>query len=342
MAAHSKLTFPPLIAFLQDRREALNAIFHRHRLQFPRLEDRLGMELITSLLEPVWQAVDGQAPEGLVMQAVQVWYDLGLELAGKGFCPGGHVTGLWPALVRLARVFPLLVVRHPRPVLTGLANALWQMQQQGPTVSERWLGIMETLAGQELDLPLWMQAGMVAAWRCGMAHLRKPALDAAAKLSPRVGAGCLRLNREVEQAQWVELINAMTIDPWYDPETGKTWKQEAPSLIGSVGSFRGLNGFFTRPPLVRSWHHSLIAGFDQDWFVIHADLFGCGLQRIRVEIPDDRSPLPELWKLQGGGIVVRGGCQAVIPELGGCSGAAANQHVMAVTLHHSHRIFLVA
>ncbi len=334
--------FPPLSAFLQERRHALNEQFARLHSRFPRLERETGFELICTVVDPLWQAVSDRETEGAVCQAAQIWYEFGLELAGKGFLPTGHTPQFWTALPRLAKAFPMLAVRQSRSFMAGIANALWQMQSLGKSAIEAWITTLERIDGTGLDLTTWMQAGTVTAWRCGMAVQRKRALSDARALAPEIGRICLGLSRKIDSTQWSQLIDKLTGDPWYDPESETSRKQDAPILIGSVGSYRGMGGEFARPPRVQNCSGMIVAGVERDWFVVHADVFGSGLQRISTEPAHDASALPEPWQLMGGGVVVRQGKQSVIPELGQCVTAAANDFLLVATLHHSHRLFLVA
>ncbi|HNV71963.1 MAG TPA: hypothetical protein PKO06_19820 [Candidatus Ozemobacteraceae bacterium] len=333
--------FAPLLGFLQDRRDSLNETFFRLRQQYPGLEQTVGYELVRLVIDPLWQSVDGKESEGALLQAAQIWYELGLELAGRGFGPSGHTSAFWPAWLRLGRAYPALVIRQPRPFLIALANALWQLQSTGQPAVERWLGTLENLTDLGNDLSTWMQAGTLTAWRCGLATQRKRALAEARKLSPALGLACLGLSRDLDSAQWLALVERLTIDPWYDPEFDSSWKQRNPTLIGTVGRFRGLGGEFARPPRVRIWNDVVLAGVEQEWFVVHADVYGTCLQRVTVDLPAETTTLVEPWKLAGGGVVTRQGQQSVIPELGHCAGVAATRDLLVAALHHSHRLFLV-
>src|SRR6266545_5537663 len=98
----------------------------------------------------------------------------------------------------------------PRRVPVALANALHHLGSAPTGRPAEWIEVMTVIAGRAHDVDELLDAGAVAAWRCGLARLRASALEAAPRLRPELLAIAVGSPTVAELA-----------DPWFDPSSSE-------------------------------------------------------------------------------------------------------------------------
>lgn len=321
---------PAFVALLEARREYWNALARRAR----GLDDA---RFLAHLRGPVCAAVLA-APEDERAAVLESLYTLSLRAHRKRLL--GEGAGASPGLSRVfSHTLPLLTP-HIAPdiarVAPALGNAALLVEERigdaGP-----WLAHLEGRcraaepggeASHRLDADALLDVGLVLAWRLGVAELRDAAIDRFAKLP-----------RELQAELFpTSAIAAAPTDRFRAPgETGLT----NPRILYRLGGHTSLGGSFIEPPLVAAHGGHLYAYDSQRTMRVFADAFGACLRRAHVDPTAPESPLPNGVALRSGRLTWPGASPVTLPELKKTSSAAYCDGAMAVTVPHSHHVFIV-
>lgn len=290
----------PFHRALRERRDRYNA-------QFRLARSLDATEFLAHLRDAVGPVVDAAGGDAVAVADALV--DLSVALAGR--------REVWPLL----RAVAPFVGAAPRRVPVSLANALYHLGSAPSGRPAEWVEAMVAVAGRAHDVEELLDAGAVAAWRCGLARLRSSAVQVARRLRPELLAVAL---------------GSSTVDldsPWSGPSAGLR-------VVSRVGAFRGFGGVFARPPMVSTSDGSWYASDGVDAWRVYADRFGFGYQRV-VSVP---SPGPNDGLLLDGGRVVDpvGGRVLEVPELAEAASWASFGGTLAATTPWTHAIVFVA
>jgi hypothetical protein len=175
-------------------------------------------------------------------------------------------------------------------MIAAVTNALTHLDEAPGARPDQWVEVMAEVAATGAGPDDCQRAGLVAAWRAGLAAYRAGALEVAAQLDPALASAALG---------GPDILGALQADPWYDPRIGGR-------RIGSmrVGGFRGLGGPFLSPPLVAEGPSGVVATDGDGWWLLFADAFGTAAVRTPApaqaphrkvqEAPKELAAIPEL------------------------------------------------
>ncbi len=319
-----------LAELLEARRDALNQRFLAARHQHRQLSAADFSQVLRERVLPVAEAILRAAPERLET-AFDALYDSALRLTALDLLgPGTHQPLLDRAFVELLPRAAHLLAPSPGESIPALLNALYNLTMEPDADAERWLAIMGDLAEQESNGGVYLDAGKVAAWVCGMAHYRDGALAIAARL-PRE-----HLARILGAADLDDPLATLT-DPWPIRDG-----QPALRLVGRCGGFIGFDGPFVEPPEVACFDGQLYAFDRQGAWRLFADRFGVLLRRYGTDLPEGNPEENPGFRINRKGEVRHGEHTAAFPQLADYSSQAASEHTLVVALPHSHHLFLVA
>ncbi|QFY89418.1 hypothetical protein D5125_07900 [Magnetovirga frankeli] len=288
------------------------------------------------LLEPL-----AEADDSALDRLVSPLYDLCLqltaqELLGPGTPAGARLPALALLFERLLPALTPLLLAQPRPLLAALGNAVYNLAQEPGADPTCWIERLTALAPRLRDLDSLLRVGQLAAWRCGLAHYREGALQAASALPPGL-VGALMERPELADAA----LLAKLADPWYRPDQpegdAKTLR-----LLGRIGGFIGFDGPFADPPELMRFDQAIYALDSRQAWRLYADAYGQTLKPVGNDLPEGE---PDSWThfgLERDGRVSRGPHRAQFSQLAGWSSAASTEHCLVVSLPHSHYLFLVA
>jgi hypothetical protein len=328
VAAVEALT--PFHRVLADRRDRYNQQFRLARHRTSGLDPQEFLTHLREAVGPIVNAVDAAAvdPEPVCDALVE----LSLALAARGRL--GVSGAIADGLRRLLPTIPALVAASPRRVPASVVNALHHLDVSPTGDPVRWVDSMVELGTRTADVTDFLDAGAVAAWRCGLAQLRGAALDTADRLPAPLVRVALGTSAEV-------VLSRLAADPWLDPAlTGRDG--EVLLLARRVGGFRGFGGTFRRPPTVSTAGGRWYASDGDDAWRVFADRFGVSLGRVATAPaePGDVGPLV----LTAGGLVTDTSTGAVLelPELADASSWASAGGTLAATTPWTHGILFVA
>lgn len=308
-------------------------------------------------------------------------YDLCLQLTAQDLLgPGARVPLMAELFDRLLPRLAGLVVDQPDRVPAALANALYHLAMEPAADPRCWIERLLTLAPRLSSVEALLAAGQVAAWRCGMAHYRDGALTRARQLEPRLLATLFErppVPGEVQRAARGESENESKIgplnglqpppnsdaankprdtdeavtrlleqlaDPWFDPASPADTRDRSKclQLVGKVGGFIGFDGPFAEPPEVARFGERIYALDSRQAWLLFADSFGAVLKGQGSDLPAGDPVQQTHFVIDPAGQVSHGNHRAQFPQLAGWRSVAATEHTLAVSLPHSHYLFLVA
>jgi hypothetical protein len=249
---------------------------------------------------------------------------------------GPLVARAWDGL--LPRLLPHLAAA-PRALAARISNALCNLAREGgEALAERWgecLVGVSPAAAAPLQL---LEAGLVLAWRCGLAHFRDSALARWRALPAPLRRATLGLPPEGEAPPMEALARGLE-DPWFDP--ARPAPRAAPALAARVGGFRGFGGRFVRPPRLARAAGAILASDGEGTYRLHADVFGATLRPVAAPAVADADAGARA-RIAADGTVSVDGTEARLPALAGAASLAAAGTTLAVALAHSHHVYVVA
>ena len=271
-----------LHAALRDRRDYFNARFESARHAAPRLNSEALFDFIRLAIAPLIAAVEVQLPER-VPAVLDAGFEVGLSLVGAGIWPSS------PKLSLLKRAYSSTfcalspaIALEPQRLLPRLSNAVLTPGLN----AELWLACMEGIAGALTTPAQVLDAGIVCAWRCGLAHYRDAALARVAQL-PSAALLALFAPKHGD----VEALKlALATQRWYRADLVMAANQ----IAARVGAFVGLGGQFSAPPTVRSDGVELYVSSGAAHWLLLADAYGMSLHGALPEELNATAPLHTL------------------------------------------------
>ncbi len=325
-----------LHAALRDRRDYFNARYESARHAAPRLNSDALFDFIRLAVAPLVSRVETQTPER-VPALVHAGFELGLSLVSSGIWP------ISPKMAVLQRAYRTTfcalsqaIAAQPQSLLPKLTNAVLTPGLN----AELWLACMEGMAGALTTPAQVLDAGIVCAWRCGLAHYRDAALT---RLNLLPDAALLALfspkNGDVDA-----LKMALHAQRWYRADLPLRSNQ----IAARVGAFVGLGGLFSAPPTVRSNGVDLyVSSANGQWLMI-ADSYGMSLHAAQPEelaaIPPVHCRLPQsvpkqlLWQNPHSANAI----QIELSRWGEITSVAVTADTYAITHARSFAITLIA
>ncbi len=245
MVEMEKITFTPLIELLEARAEALERAIEAAKVKNLRLTEVPSW--FKNVIEPVFSALFQHDPEIAARLFEPLFRNMLKVLCGNYNVP-------------MMGACDLLIAANPAvtgsvAVLDAFNTALRKIGRISQAAAEKWLKLMQRivpLAGSRDEL---LDAGKVAAWRCGMAHLRGLIAD------PQT------LNPEI-------LLLIFSGDKGCLAELKRRWNSDSAQTPIAVGAFTGFAGAFRRPPRIAFVENLVLAQDGKRWFAVFADRFG--------------------------------------------------------------------
>ncbi len=338
MAPVEGLIAGPLARSLERGRERYNALFRRTRRSSRRLDPGRFSEFMRRSLDPVVRSAAEANPDRVDL-VVDSLYSLSLDLVAKEFLgPGSRFPLIDEAWERLLPRLGVHLAAEPRKTAAAVTNAVYQISGEAGASPHRWIDLMIEVGPQCADSGQLMNAGCAAAWISGLAHYRKGALEAIESLPESIVRGLLDFPEEAS----IQDLRDTLKDPWRSPQTAGQEVRPNLALAGRVGAFRGFGGLFLSPPGITAYQDNLYVWDSESCWILYADRFGTTFRRHAAGPPSLSAQGKGPFTLKVDGTVESGDMRRSFPVLGGFSKWACSSSTLAVTLPHSHRIYLVA
>lgn len=318
---------------LRQHREACNRGFAEARHRFPHLDAQAFTRFLQDDARALLEVIEQHHPDQLEPLVLAIYHH-GLQLAGLRWCGVDSQFALLQDVWRYT--FPHwhhLLVQAPTRSLIAITHALRQLQDHPGADPLGWLQHMSTLATLYNDVELWLQAGQVQAWWCGLAHYRESALQQADRL-PEIP---LLIALDAAHLQKWPVVRAQLVaNHWWTP----THPPAPMTEQRRVGGLAGMGGVFTALPLVFAQGDALLVQSGGQWFELYADARGAALQRIA-----QVNPTPPLAPRDAGFVRNRlqvDGHARTISDINTITSVACTRDTVAVTSADSFQVIVFA
>ncbi|PWT90742.1 MAG: hypothetical protein C5B54_06580 [Acidobacteria bacterium] len=317
-----------LAAVLRSGREDFNNRFAIAKRTYQELDAQIFSNLLAECVDPFLQAIAEIRPDQ-VNVAANAAFDASLILIGQrliGFHANCDSFGrnVWKQiLIPGARIF----ADRPDRAIASIFNALCNLSGTPGARAEQWTSEVASFLPQCNHDDMFFAIALIAAWRCGLAHFRKTAIDVADRLPEKI---VLQLFHANDSDGWQSVKKKLMENPWFDPAHPNQIPDHV-RVVAEIGAFRGFGGPFAEPPLVKSNDEDiLIRSADESW-LLTADSFGSTLHKI---------PLAEFESGKNGEVLPKG-----LPDFsakGKMTSFASSPTTLALTFEYSHRIKLLS
>lgn len=336
----------PFAEVLARGRDEFNARFAYARRLNRRLTPEAFMDHLVSVVAPIVNKA-AEKEKADLDELGRVLYDLSLELFAQG-CFGE--TRRYPLVAfaweKLLPAIAHLVAEDPRRLVTAISNALCNLSAEKGAGELEWLKIMGALIRHCRDVESFLQAGKVAAWRCGMAHYREGALKGCETLAPNVFAKIFGLDPGLDEPGKERVLQGLKTNHWYDPvyepPPAPGGKRAGLSIVAIPGGFRGFGGPFMSPPRVKVMKGRIFLHDQKHYYILEADIFGSTLHRAGTGRPAGPSDTNRSFYIDKTGMVKKDGFVNYLQELAQAASTASTSNTLVVCLPYSHYAYLVA
>jgi hypothetical protein len=332
---------PAFVEILRADRDSLNQRFTLQQRAGARIEEAAFQQHLRTTVNTLVAAVARAFPER-VRAVAGALFDVSLDLFAAGLLgpepKHPHVAAAWREVLPQAT---RLLARDPRRLAGALSNAVDHLAASSSARPAQWIELMKKLSPECADVPLWLEAGKVAAWRAGLVQYREAALPIARALPRKLALPCLGVSPGLPDADWQTRLDRLENDRWYSPATDKP--EDASRylrIVRATGGFRGFGGPCLRPPAVTIGDGLLFVSDGEASWQLLADVFGTCWQRIP-KCPARDSAGVEKITIDSHGGVSWNGTRHKFSELAEPSSFACDGQTLAVTLPTSHLVFLV-
>ncbi len=324
-------------------RERFNAAFTAARRTNRNLDGDRFLAHLAERVMPVVNLAAAAAPEQ-AMDIGAALFHISLDLFAAGcFGTQSRATLMDQAWRRILPAIPGLIAADPRGIAAAVSNAAYNLAAEKSADGQGWLQRMQAIGAHLTDAAVLRKAGVIAAWRCGLAHFREGALSACENVPLSILRTIFNMEGVKDDAQVLKRLRQLADDPWStaDADMAPSAGQEL-AIVRICGGFRGFGGAFIQPPVVRLVNGRFMAYDGEFQWRLDADAYGAVLHRLNQAEPLGGFTGSQIFRIDLKGKVTHGTVQAVFPELLGSLSQAATETTLAVTLPHSHKIFLIA
>lgn len=341
MVSVSGLITGPLARILESGRSRYNAKFAQARWNHPQLNVQAFADHLRTVVAPVAESVEASVPEK-VEEVVDTLYDISLDLISRDiFARHPVIAEGW---VELLGGLPRHLAASPKRFTASVTNALFNLSTSESGRAAQWCAIMKQAGSATADVSLLLEAGKIAAWRCGMAHYRKEALRICGVLPPELVCAALDIRGELSPQEVQNVVDRMKEDPWFVPDAGEQTppKEKRLRMAAEAGGFRGFGGLFISPPKVSFADGNFIVYDVETCWRLQADAFGSAFLRENQLKPASSASVSTAFSVDLKGRVKMGDYKADFPELSGATSFASDGTTLAVTIPFSHAVYLIA
>lgn len=257
-----KLTYKPLLELLQENAENLNQVLKSFATSAGGLDSTQIHFWFKQMIEPVFIAVhEHDATKS--RRVFDVVYRFMLKALTSKLD-----QSLAFRLALLLQLNPALFALNPGRMLNAIHAALLRISRHSPEAAEKWLEIMEQIVPLLQHEKELLESGRIAAWRCGLAHLRSLITDLNA-IDTKIATIIFADEKEPTQI------------------LSRRWPENAGVKALAAGGFAGFGGPFAWPPLVSLKGETVFAFDGQKIAALFADRYGFSFQDCPAEIKDN-------------------------------------------------------
>jgi tellurite resistance protein len=263
MAQMEKVTYKPLIELLEENAESLNQLLRTASVVSRKLDTKDVPFWFKQVIEPVFTAVHEQDSGSGRKLFDLLFKDMIKVLSGSEAVVSFENS--WQ-LRLLMGLNPAITAKHPAKLLQALSIALTRISRLNGKAASNWLEVMTKIMPLANDIDEILQAGRIAAWACGMAHLRQQ-IDFSADINEKI-------LEKIFSRKKVTLDSLKEASAGSEQDEGK-----------SLGGFTGLGGHFSSPPMLCAEKGIVYASDGNRTCAVFADKYG----EVMLDCPDHLS-----------------------------------------------------
>ncbi|MBF0291233.1 MAG: hypothetical protein HQK86_03660 [Nitrospinae bacterium] len=325
-----------LATALEIGREKFNARFASAKALYPALDGEYFANHLRDTVAPAVEVLSRIRPERVNAVADEL-YGVSLELMSKEMLgPATRYPEIAEAWETLFPKIAQLLSDNPRLIASGVSNAVYNVAQDAGGRYRAWIDAMGRSAPHLGDWDVFLKAGVILAWRLGMAHYRESAISALETMPDNLAFGLLAVDSEMTRSGLMKALR----DPWWNPSEPE--KKRGLSMSRRVGGFRGFGGPFITPPEVIAVDGRLYAFDAESCWVLFADCYGSSFKRYGGDLPEGKPENRKDFQIDKAGVALKDEATASFPPLADWASYASTQWTLAVSLPQSHYIYLVA
>lgn len=252
-----KISFPPLIAHLQEQEAYYNQLCHAYEIHHGALEASALSSWMVQVIEPTLQVIAVQHPEQIATVFKAFFNELLKILGGSAH---SYVENEYRNAWLMLQVMPDLLATQPLRMLKAVNSAIDSIREHQPEQVNAWTECMAKLAPHCSTVDEFLNCGRIVAWSLGLAHLRGKALVAIKGLKST-------LKTQIQEL----CLQGIALEAAFS----STWHNIAqPKFSGEAGGFIGYGGSFTQAPLVALVNDHIVATDGKTCNILYADNFG--------------------------------------------------------------------
>ncbi len=326
MAPLERLISDDLSQALAEQRDGLNQRFRSAALRLGDLDSASFGTHLTVRVDPILTAATQAMPDRAAM-VTRVLYDASLELVGR------RLFEEYPALDRAwIELLPQLgpaVAATPLGTVGAVTNAIVG-QESDP---DRWIDVILRLAPKIRSAAHLREAGVLASWQAGAAHLRDSARERWDSLDDETARLAVGAEPQTDRAVLASRLD----DPWHDPRVDARPRTQ---IVRRIGGFVGFGGPFHHPPTVQAAGGILHVADDNRWWRLHLDIFGTSLRPVPGRPSGDTSNSSR-WTVTRGQARGPAG-ETELTQLARNGTWASDHHSLVVANRRSHELTVIA
>jgi hypothetical protein len=295
-------------------------------------------------LDAVVQGVHAHDPAAVDV-VVSALFDASVGMVVRGMTGAGarrpEADVAWRTILAAA---PRMLCLEPGRVVPSIAHGCGALADVRGARLADWASTMAALAARAPDVDTWLRAGMVAAWRSGVAHAREKALAQCDSLPADLVALAVGLDVGTEPVVVARVTRRLRDDRWaWPPDVAAGIERPlGVRMTCRIGGFRGFGfgGRFLAPPLVGIRDGAFLVCDGERTFELHAYFSGASLVPVG---PASSLPAPRgAMMLGAGGEVRRGDLSRVFPGLADEVSWASDDATLVASQPISHHVTIVA
>jgi hypothetical protein len=343
MAAVEKITSPTLKKILAGGRHSFNTLFATGRHFYPHIEPEIFSHYLKHIVEPVVISLEKEKNIHLAALVFHLYERL-LELIGKRLLANrGRRPYFDEAFTKMICGLPHMILQQPERFTGAVGNAIVNISAAAAGGIHLWVETMLTIGEHTTALDEFLEAGQVAAWRCGLAHYRDSALQICERLRLDLVKIALNVPEDMPLSREV-LVSGLKKNPWLEPRLAGKPPGKTRLILRRSGAFSGFGGAFITPPQVKTGSRGFLVRDADRRFIFFADIFGSALLPLREEECDEqvsggKEEQEREFKLTTGGALAYGQSSYSLPRLTGFSSFASSSHTFCATIPLSHSLF---
>jgi hypothetical protein len=273
-----------LAKILEEERSQLNQMYYTYKLNFPSLEPEAFKSLFIDFVMPLLTTIEVNLPYSNVKQTVVLLYEVLLKLLGKDFLGKNSKYPDFGNILKETFLSIPNTLALSNAIIPSVINAIYNISVVHDKNARDWKDSMLRVSTATNDPDIFLKAGMLASWKCGLAHYRVSALEIAGTLPEDILYLIFDTKKIKDQKPMQTAIDSMLNDPWLSFENALDAGYKKTGFeIRVVDKFSGYGGKVTRQPNISFVNGDFILSMGATDYKLFSDIYGSVLLKTSLE-----------------------------------------------------------